>query len=124
MVQLLLDIDDLADALRVRILERAEGNPFFLEEILRRLIDERLIVHEDGRWRAVAGIDDVEMPDTVQGVLAARIDLLRPAEKRVLQAAAVVGRVFWPGAVAGLLNGDGRARRVAAATASSNATWC
>ena len=106
MVRLLLDIDDLGDGLRERILERAEGNPFFLEEIVRRLIDEQLISHEDGHWRAVAGIDDVVIPDTVQGVLAARIDLLPPAEKRVVQSAAVVGRVFWPGAVAGLLNGE------------------
>jgi class 3 adenylate cyclase len=105
MVRLLLDIDDLGDDLRARILERAEGNPFFLEEIVRRLIDEQLIVHRDGRWLAVSGIDDVVIPDTVQGVLAARIDLLPPAEKRVAQSAAVVGRVFWPGAIAGLLNG-------------------
>jgi class 3 adenylate cyclase/tetratricopeptide (TPR) repeat protein len=106
MVHLLLDIDDLGEQLRGRILERAEGNPFFLEEIVRRLIDERLIIHDDGRWRALAGIDDVDIPDTVQGVLAARIDLLPAAEKRVVQSAAVVGRVFWPGAVAGLVNGD------------------
>ena len=90
-----------------RILERAEGNPFFLEEIVRHLIDERL----DRPRRTTAGgrradIEHVEIPDTVQGVLAARIDLLDPDEKRALQAAAVVGRVFWPGAVAGLLNGE------------------
>ena len=71
------------DGLRRRILERAEGNPFFLEEIVRRLIDEGLIMHEYGRWRAPPGIDDVAIPDTVQGVLAARIDLLPADEKRV-----------------------------------------
>ena len=84
-----------------RILDRAEGNPFFLEEIVRHLIDLGRIVRgatAGGRRRA----DDVELPDTVHGVLAARIDLLRPASKRVLQAAAVVGRMFWPaGAPAG-----------------------
>jgi class 3 adenylate cyclase len=106
LVRRLLHVDGLPDATHTRILERAEGNPFFLEEILRRLIDERLIVHESGRWRAVDGIEHLSLPDTVQGVLAARIDLLPPPEKRAVQAAAVVGRVFWPGAVAGLLNGD------------------
>ena len=106
MVRLLLHVDGLPDATHERILERAEGNPFFLEEILRSLIDERLIVHESGRWRAEHGIERVALPDTIQGVLAARIDLLAPAEKRAVQAAAVVGRIFWPGAVAGLLNGD------------------
>jgi class 3 adenylate cyclase len=106
LVRLLLHVDGLPDDTHDRILERAEGNPFFLEEILRRLIDERLIVHESGRWRAAQGIEQVALPDTIQAVLAARIDLLPPAEKRAVQAAAVVGRIFWPGAVAGLLNGE------------------
>jgi len=102
LVGFLLAIDDLPATVRGRILERAEGNPFFLEEIIRHLIDERFLVHEDGRWRTAAGIEDVEIPDTVQGVLAARIDLLEPDAKRVLQSAAVVGRVFWPGSLRGL----------------------
>jgi len=102
LVGFLLAIDDLPAAVRGRILERAEGNPFFLEEIIRHLIDERFLVHEDGRWRTAAGIEDIEIPDTVQGVLAARIDLLEPDAKRVLQGAAVVGRVFWPGSLRGL----------------------
>jgi tetratricopeptide (TPR) repeat protein len=75
--------DRIDDRDRRAILQRAEGNPFFLEEIIRT---------RRGRVGAI--------PDTVQAALAARIDLLPPAEKGVLQAAAVVGRVFWPGAVA------------------------
>ena len=102
LVGFLLAIDDLPASVRNRILERAEGNPFFLEEIIRHLIDERFLVHEGGRWRTAVGIEDVEIPDTVQGVLAARIDLLEPDHKRVLQGAAVVGRVFWPGSLHGL----------------------
>jgi class 3 adenylate cyclase len=76
---------------RAAILARAEGNPFFLEEIVRTR-------------GAVA-----ELPDTVQAAIAARIDLLPGEEKRVLQAAAVVGRVFWPAAVAQIA-GVGRAQ--------------
>ena len=102
----LLTLDDLPEDARTRILERAEGNPFFLEEIVRHLIDDGRIVHEDGRWRATSDVADVDIPDTVQGVLAARIDLLDPADKRTLQRAAVVGRVFWPGPVGRLLNGE------------------
>jgi len=102
----LLDVDGLSDEMRAEILARAEGNPFFLEEILRQLIDERRIVREDGRWRATAALRQFELPDTVQGVLAARIDLLRPREKRTLQQASVVGRIFWRGAVAALLDDD------------------
>jgi class 3 adenylate cyclase/tetratricopeptide (TPR) repeat protein len=102
LVGFLLAIDDLPATVRGRILERGEGNPFFLEEIICHLIDERFLVHEDGRWRTAAGIEHVEIPDTVQGVLAARIDLLERDAKRVLQSAAVVGRVFWPGSLRGL----------------------
>jgi class 3 adenylate cyclase/tetratricopeptide (TPR) repeat protein len=106
LVTQLLAIDNLPIALRRRILERAEGNPFFIEEIVRHLIDRGIIVRDTAEWRATDDIDSVNIPDTVQGVLAARIDFLEPAQKRVLQAAAVVGRVFWPGPVRQLLNGN------------------
>jgi DNA-binding SARP family transcriptional activator len=78
------------DELRVPILVRAEGNPFFLEELA-------LTVARQGE--PVSAI-----PDTVQAVLAARIDLLPPLEKAALQAAAVIGRVFWRGPVEALLD--------------------
>jgi class 3 adenylate cyclase len=107
LVTLLLTIEELPVVVHRHILERAEGNPFFLEEIIRKLIDEGRIVRAGDRWRAAAGIDDVVVPDTVQAVLAARIDLLAPKEKRALQSAAVVGRIFWPGPVLLLLNGEG-----------------
>jgi class 3 adenylate cyclase len=106
LVGLLLSVADLPPSVHERILERAEGNPFFLEEIVRHLIDEGVIVREGRRWRAASTIAEVQIPDTVQAVLAARIDLLDPVEKRALQRAAVVGRVFWPGPVGRLLNGD------------------
>jgi class 3 adenylate cyclase len=106
LVGVLLTVEALPPTLHGRILERAEGNPFFVEEIVRQLIDEGRIVHEGDRWRAVEDIGDVEIPDSVQGVLAARIDLLEQSEKRALQRAAVVGRVFWPEPVGRLLNGE------------------
>ncbi|MFL5737320.1 MAG: adenylate/guanylate cyclase domain-containing protein [Actinomycetota bacterium] len=106
LVDALLTISDLPRSVSDRMLDRAEGNPFFLEEIIRHLIDEGYIVRSDDGWRATAGIETVAIPDTVQTVLAARIDLLEPTDKRVLQGAAVVGRVFWPGPVRTLLNGD------------------
>ncbi len=106
LIGFLLSVDDLPRSVHERILERAEGNPFFLEEIVRHLIDEGSIAQESDRWRATSDIDDVRIPDTVQAVLAARIDLLDAVEKRALQRAAVVGRVFWPPPVERLLNGD------------------
>ena len=106
LIRALLDIDDLPPDVHLRILERAGGNPFFLEEIVRRLVDGGHMVLDGDRWRATGAVETVEIPDTVQAVLAARIDLLEPASRGALQAAAVVGRVFWPGAVARLVNGD------------------
>jgi class 3 adenylate cyclase/tetratricopeptide (TPR) repeat protein len=106
LLALLLDIDEMPTAVRSEILRRAEGNPFYIEEILRQLIDECCIVRSGNRWKTAEKISEVQIPDTVQAVLAARIDLLSTAEKRALQCAAVVGRVFWTGAVASLLDAD------------------
>jgi len=92
----LLTIEELPSELHARIVERAGGNPFFVEEILRHLIDQGRIQRVDDGWRAEPGLTTLAIPDTVQAVLAARIDLLDSDEKRALQAAAVVGRVFWP----------------------------
>ena len=96
LVGLLLAVEDLPPDLHARIVERTGGNPFFVEEILRHLIDQGRIARTPDGWRAEPGLTAVEIPDTVQAVLAARVDLLGPDEKRALQAAAVVGRVFWP----------------------------
>ena len=96
LVSLLLEVADLPPDLQERVVDRTGGNPFFVEEILRHLIDQGRITRAGDGWRAEPGLTAVEIPDTVQAVLAARIDLLGADEKRALQAAAVVGRVFWP----------------------------
>jgi class 3 adenylate cyclase/tetratricopeptide (TPR) repeat protein len=80
----LLSRDDVPPAQRALVLERAEGNPLFLEEIARAIGDD-------------SGLDRI--PDTVQALIAARIDRLAADEKRVLQTAALIGRVFWRGAL-------------------------
>ena len=103
LVSLLLDAEQLPAPVRESILSRAEGNPFFLEEIVRRLIDERLVERLGERRLVRDDVVELEIPETVQGVILARIDLLPPSERRALQEAAVVGRVFWSGAVARLV---------------------
>ncbi len=90
----LLHIEDLPDSIRAQILERSEGNPFYLEEVLRTLIDGGQVVREGEHWRATRDILDARIPDTLAGVLSARIDRLPEATKRVAQTAAVIGRVF------------------------------
>ena len=105
LLDLLLSVGDLPRPLHERIVERADGNPFFVEEIIRHLIDQGQILRTGHGWRADASLAEVQIPDTIQAVLAARIDLLDSHEKRTLQAAAVVGRVFWPAPVGRFLNG-------------------
>jgi tetratricopeptide (TPR) repeat protein len=83
------------------VLERAEGNPFFAQELLRMLVEDGYLVRNEFDWRLDRALPST-LPDTVQGVIASRIDLLPPREKRAIQDAAVVGRIFWEGALEAL----------------------
>ncbi len=110
MLDALLSPDGVPASLRNSILAKAEGNPFFVEEIVRMLIDRGMLVCNGSRWQVAdqdpgstyADFLSFSLPDTIQGVLAARIDLLSIPEKRVLHHAAVAGRTFWKGALAHL----------------------
>jgi class 3 adenylate cyclase len=90
----LLRIENLPDATRQMILNKAEGNAFFLEELLRSLIDAGALVVEGGLAVATRPIEAIDVPDTLQGVIAARIDRLAASEKHALQTASVIGRIF------------------------------
>lgn len=94
LVNNLLEINDLPEAGRRLILERAEGNPFYLEEIIHSLIEQGAVVYDGQHWRTVGEIVSVEIPDTVQGVLLARIDRLDNDLRRTLQLASVIGKTF------------------------------
>jgi hypothetical protein len=94
LIQQLLKIENFPERMRDLVLNRAEGNPFFVEELLRSLIDAGVIFLEEGRAIAKREIDAMEIPETLQGVLAARIDRLPPDNKQTLQRASVIGRIF------------------------------
>ena len=94
---------DLPWAVRKEVLTRAEGNPFFLEELLGALIDGGALRPEGDGWKTTSLPDAIVIPDSVHATLASRVDLLHRPEKEALQAAAVVGRVFWTSAVYELL---------------------
>jgi adenylate cyclase len=83
---------------------RAEGNPFFTEEIIHGLILSGMLIGERGAHRLAKPLEELELPATVQAVLAARIDRLPDVEKRVLQTAAVIGKKFSRRAVARVTN--------------------
>ncbi|HWL34536.1 MAG TPA: AAA family ATPase, partial [Gaiellaceae bacterium] len=78
------------------------GNPLFLEEMLRMLVEDGVLVEREGRLEPLEAVDSLRVPETVQAVLAARLDRLGEDELSVLQRAAVIGQVFWWGAVADL----------------------
>ena len=80
----------------------AEGNPLFVEELLRMLVDEGLLRREDGGWVSAGDLGQLAVPPTIHALLSARLDRLAPEERAVIQRAAVVGHVFWWGAVADL----------------------
>jgi class 3 adenylate cyclase/tetratricopeptide (TPR) repeat protein len=81
-----------------RAVGAAEGNPFFMEEILRMLIDAGTLRRRNGGWEVATSVR-LAIPDTVQGVVTARLDRLRTEEKSALQDAAVLGKDFWSGAL-------------------------
>ena len=92
------------------VIGHAEGNPFFLEEVLAELIDRQLLERRNGEWALRDGESGLGIPDSVQGVLAARIDLLPSPAKTALQAAAVIGRSFSPPALASLVGSAAEVR--------------
>lgn len=85
-----------------RIADAAGGTPLFVEEMIGMLIDEGKLSRKDGRWTA-DGIETIRVPPSIHALLAARLDRLDPAERLVLERAAVVGREHWRSAVASLL---------------------
>jgi len=90
----LLGVKDMPKNVRDMIVERADGNPFFIEELIRSLIETKQIIRENSHWQAVTEDAKVSLPNTLRGVLGARIDRLPELTKHVLQNAAVIGRSF------------------------------
>ncbi len=74
------------------LIERTDGNPFFLEETIRMLVETRVLVGERGAYRLGGSVLSIQVPANVQAVLAARIDRLPPEEKQLLQSASVIGK--------------------------------
>lgn len=103
LVNRLLTVADIPDGLRENILDKSDGNPFFIEEVVRTLIDNEVVVAEeriiDGLpvryWVAQSDGSDFSIPDNLQALLAARMDRLEEATRATLQLASVIGRNFY-----------------------------
>jgi len=102
--QILQKLDDVPEVLSDLIIGGAEGNPYYVEELIKVLIDDGVIIRGDERWRIdLSRLRALRVPQTLTGVLQARLDSLPSEERTVLQRASVVGRLFWDAAVAALM---------------------
>jgi class 3 adenylate cyclase/tetratricopeptide (TPR) repeat protein len=101
LISALLQTTVISAELQQPILDRAEGNPLYAEEFVRLLKDKDLLVKKGSSWELKEGAD-VPFPDSVQALIAARLDTLGPEAKSMLADAAVLGKVFWAGAVAAM----------------------
>jgi tetratricopeptide (TPR) repeat protein len=90
----LLGTPELPPPVKELILDRSRGNPFFTEEVVYSLVDGDILYQEGGAWRVREASGRLRIPESVQGVILGRVDRLEPELKRVLQHAAVIGRVF------------------------------
>jgi class 3 adenylate cyclase/tetratricopeptide (TPR) repeat protein len=101
-------VDNLLGGRRVdetvhrHVVSAAEGNPFFIEEVVRLLLDREVLQDRDGLWVAGDELRAMEVPATISAILAARLERLEPGERALAQRASVVGKVFYWGAVAEL----------------------
>ena len=98
--EILRQVDNVPQELRDLVVSGAEGNPFYLEELIKMLIDQKVIEPGEEQWRVdTSRLAEVKVPPTLTGVLQTRLDGLVAVEKVILQRAAVVGREFWDSAV-------------------------
>ncbi len=94
---------ELADEIRDRILESAEGNPLFVEQMLSMLVDDGTLVLESGHWNTTVELSDVIVPPTIQSLLTARVEQLGRDERETIEPAAVIGQQFPQEAVEALV---------------------
>jgi class 3 adenylate cyclase/tetratricopeptide (TPR) repeat protein len=104
----LLDGAEGADEIRKRIVEAAEGNPLYIEELVGMLLDDGLLDRVDGRWVVTAELARLAVPPSVAALLAARLDGLPKVERGVLERASVIGDVFYRNGVVALTPPDAR----------------
>ncbi len=94
MVESLLRTDHIPPELQRFIQTKVEGNPFYLEEVINALIESQTLIKDNGNWKLTKSIHEANIPSTIQGVIAARLDGLERDMKRVIQEASVIGRAF------------------------------
>jgi predicted ATPase/class 3 adenylate cyclase len=102
----LLRFESLPESVRSLILTKADGNPFFVEEVIRTLIEQNAIVYVGNEWIAPQEVATLDLPNNVHGLLAARVDRLPARQRQLLRMAAVIGRRFSVPVLAEILDQD------------------
>ncbi len=98
--EVLQKVQDIPEELRDLVVTNAEGNPFYVEELIKMLIEEGVIVKSETNWQVLPRrLTQIHIPPTLTGVLQARLDALPEQERVLMQQASVVGRVFWDQAI-------------------------
>ena len=90
----LLKTNKIPSELKHLVQTKAEGNPFYLEELVNSLIDSGALVKENGNWKTTRPLDETEISSSIHGLISGRLDLLEKENKRILQEASVIGRTF------------------------------
>ena len=117
--QILQKVEFVPDQLLNLILERSEGNPLYVEELIKMLIEDRVILKEEPTWRVeIERLAQVKVPPTLTALLQSRMDALFPTERLLLQRAAVIGRIFWSDALIALDSAEAESVDVSAALES------
>ena len=103
--EILQKLDPVPDRLRRLLVDSAEGNPYYMEELVKMLLEEEVILRDGDRWQVdLTRLSSVHVPSTLTEMIQARYDSLPQEERLLLQPAAVVGRIFWDQAVAYIYN--------------------
>jgi len=95
MLESLLKTDRIPSGLRRFVQDKAEGNPFYLEELVNSLIETETLIRDNGSWKVTRAITETDISSTINGVISGRLDRLDKETKRVLQEASVIGRAFF-----------------------------
>jgi predicted ATPase/class 3 adenylate cyclase len=100
----LLGLQEMPSEVFQLIMDKAEGNPFFVEELIRSLIETKQLVRRNSHWEVTGQVTSLALPNTLTGVLGARIDRLPDESKRILQIASVIGRSFQPRVLSAMMD--------------------
>ncbi|MDD3628088.1 MAG: tetratricopeptide repeat protein, partial [bacterium] len=95
LVEKILEIEKIPIEFKELIIKHSEGNPFFTEEIIKSFIDEGILIRSGENWKAAKTVESLNIPSSVEGVIRSRLDNLPDKEKKIIQNAAIIGKIFW-----------------------------